>query len=252
LDDWRTYVAFHWLQNQIDVLPKSFRDASWAFYGGTLSNAKVMPPREDIALRLVISSLGQQVGHLYTQKYFSPEVKASAEEMIAYLQKAFAERLANVAWMDESTRAEALAKLTNFKVKVGYPKIWRDFAGLTIRRDDAAGNLRRIREADWEYQRRRLNPNNRDELWYQTPETIDASYSVLLNAIELPAAFLQPPYFDVKADAAVNFGAIRELSMTANRAFASGGPTSRSNNFIHAREPWLISTTLLALTPACT
>ena len=208
LDEWRSYIAFHWLQNQIDVLPKALRNASWAFYGQTLSKAKVPPTREDVALRLVNSSLGQQVGRLYVQKYLSPEVKASAEEMIFYLRAAFAERLANVTWMDESTRAEAQAKLANFKVKVGYPKIWRDFSGLNIRRNDAAGNMRRIREADWEYQLGRLNPNNEDELWYQTPQTTDASYSVLLNTIELPAAFLQPPYFDTKADPAVNFGAI--------------------------------------------
>jgi putative endopeptidase len=208
LDDWRAYIAFHWLQNQVDLLPKSFRDASWAFYGQTLSNAKVPPARDDVALRLVNASLGQQVGRLYVERYFSPETKASAEVMIEYLRKAFAERLANVTWMDDPTRAEAQAKLAKFTFKVGYPKIWRDFSGLVIRPDDAAGDMRRIHDADWAYQLRRLNARQKDEPWYQTPQTVDASYSVLFNAIELAAAFLQAPYFDAKADPAVNFGAI--------------------------------------------
>jgi putative endopeptidase len=208
LDDWRSYLAFHWIQNQIDVLPGAFRDSSWAFYGQVLASAKTPPAREDVALRLASSALGHQVGRLYVDRYFSPETKAAAEELIAYLRKAFAERLSSVPWMDDATRAEAQAKLARFKFKVGFPSLWRDFSDLDIRAGDAAGNLRRIREADWAYQRRRLEPGNKDEPWYQTPQTVDASYSVLFNAIELPAAFLQPPYFDPKADPAVNFGAI--------------------------------------------
>ncbi|MBW8879912.1 MAG: M13 family metallopeptidase, partial [Asticcacaulis sp.] len=151
---------------------------------------------------------GQQVGRLYADRYVSRETRAAAREMIGYLRKAFEERLNQATWMDEATRAEALAKLANFKFKVGYPAIWRDFSDLDIRRDDAAGNLRRVRRADWTYQFRRLKPDVKDEPWYQTPQTVDASYSVLFNAIELPGAFLQPPYFDAHADPAVNFGAI--------------------------------------------
>lgn len=208
LDDWRSYIAFHWIQNQIEVLPRAFRESSWAFFGQVLANAKVPPAREDVALRLVNSTLGHQVGRLYVERYFGPEAKAAAEELIAYLRRAFAERLGSVSWMDEPTRAEAQAKLARFKFKVGFPSIWRDFSGLDIRADDAAGNLKRIHEADWAYQLRRLAPGNQDEPWYQMPQTVDASYSVLFNAIELPAAFLQAPYFDAQADPAVNFGAI--------------------------------------------
>lgn len=209
LDDWQSYLAFHWLQNQIDVLPKAFRQSNWAFYGQTLSHAKSLPSREETAVRLVNVWLGMQVGRLYAGRYVSQETRAAAEDMIKYLRKALEERFANAAWMDEATRAEAQAKLANFKFKVAYPKVWRDFSSLDIRRDDAAGNLRRIRHADWMHQLGRLDPNTvKDEPWYETPQTVDASYSVLLNAIELPAAYLQPPYFDSKADWAVNFGAI--------------------------------------------
>ncbi|WP_454828415.1 M13 family metallopeptidase [Pseudoxanthomonas wuyuanensis] len=208
LDDWKSYLAFHWVQNQMDVLPESLRQASWDFYGKTLSDAKTPPAREDVALRLVSSAFGHQVGRLYAERYVTERTKRSADEMIAYLRQAFAERLETATWMDEATRAEALAKLAEFSFKVGYPGIWRDFSTVRISRDDAAGNLRRIRAADWEYQRRRLDPAFKHEPWYQTPQTVDASYSVLLNAIELPGAFLQPPYFDADADPAVNFGAI--------------------------------------------
>ena len=208
INDWKSYLAFHWIQNQIDVLPEKFRQSSWEFYGKTLSSAKAPTPHEIVAQRLVSSALGLQVGRLYADRYVSSKTKVAAEEMISYLRKALAVRLANVAWMDEKTKFEAQAKLEHFKFKVGYPSIWRDFSSLEIKCDDAAGNLQRIRAADWAYQLRRLNPATKDEPWYQTPQTVDASYSVLFNAIELPAAFLQPPYFDSDADPAVNFGAI--------------------------------------------
>ena len=208
VDDWRIYLIFHRVQNQIDVLPESLRQASWEFYGRGLSNAKTPDPRADVARRLVNGALGAQVGRLYCERFVPPDMKASAREMIDNLRKAFVERLANASWMDDATRSEAQAKLRNMSFKVACPTIWRDYSGLFIARDDAAGNLERIRQADWNYQRQRLNPAFKDEPWYETPQTIDASYSVLFNAIELPAGYLQPPYFDPRADPAVNFGAI--------------------------------------------
>jgi len=208
LDHWRSYLAFHWIQNQIDVLPEQFRQASWEFYGKRLSGQNSRPARGDVATRLVNSSLGLQLGRLYAERYISNETRASALEMIDYLRKAFVERLASATWLDEPTRAEAQRKLAHFKFKVGNPTIWPDFSKVDVRRADAPGNLRRIRKADWAYQLRRLNPHVIDEPWYETPQTVDASYSVLYNAIELPGAYLQPPYFDPNADPAVNFGAI--------------------------------------------
>jgi len=208
LDDWKSYLAFHWLQNQIDVLPAAFRQASWAFYGKTLSEQKAPPPRDEVAARLVNHALGMQVGRLYAERYVTTGTRSAAVEMIDYLRKAFAERLADATWMDAATRAEAQAKLARFQFKVAYPTMWPDFSKVGIRRDDAAGNLQRMRKADWAYQLRRLDPRAKDEPWYETPQTVDASYSVLYNAIELPGAYLQPPYFDANADPAVNFGAI--------------------------------------------
>lgn len=208
VEDWSAYLAFHWLQNQIDVLPERIRQASWVFYGKTLANATAPPARDEVAARLVGSTLGQQVGRLYAERYVTAQTKTSAEEMIAYLRKAFAERLDRATWMDEETKAEARAKLERFRFKVGYPGVWRDFSDLRIAPDDAAGNLRRTHASDWAYQLRRLDANTNDEPWFQTPQTVDASYSVLANTIELPGAFLQRPYFDADVDPAVNFGAI--------------------------------------------
>ena len=200
VDDWASYLAFHWLRNQIDVLPQELRRVHQEF-------SKSRPAREDLATRLVNSSLGLAVGQLYAGRFVTQQTKSSAEEMLSYLRRALAERLRNAAWMDEGTRSEALTKLDRIGFKVGNPKIPRDYSIVRIRRDDAAGNLQNLREADWVYQRGRLIHGNH-EMWNQTPQTVDASYSVLLNAIELPGAFLQPPYFDTNADAAVNFGAI--------------------------------------------
>ena len=208
VDDWRSYLLFHWLQNQIDALPETFRENSWNFYGKDIWHAASPQPRDAQARDMVNRVLGQQVGRLYAERFVTPEARAAAAGMIAYLRRAFAERLAHAEWMDAATRAEAQAKLEAMAIKVAYPSLWRDFSRLDIRRDDAAGNLRRIWAADWAYQRRRLEPGARDEPWYETPQTVDASYSVLYNAIELPAAYLQSPYFDAHADPAVNFGAI--------------------------------------------
>ncbi|MBW8882190.1 MAG: hypothetical protein JF615_12445 [Asticcacaulis sp.] len=121
VDDWRSYLAFHWLQNQIDVMPQDFRVASWNFYGKRLSNAKTPPARADEAQAVVNRTLGQQVGRLYAERHVSAETRAAAAEMIVYLRRAFADRLAQAEWMDTTTRTEALAKLDAFAFKIGYP-----------------------------------------------------------------------------------------------------------------------------------
>jgi putative endopeptidase len=201
VDDWASYLAFHWLRNQIDVLPEELQRIHREFTNTQAS-------RREVAMRLVNNALGLGVGQLYAKRFVTRQTKSSAEEMLTYLRRAFVERLNHAIWMDDGTRSEALAKLARMRFKVGYPEAPRDYSRLRIRRDDAAGNLQRLREADWAYQRARLRPDMNVELWNQTPQTVDASYSVLLNAIELPGAFLQSPYFDTNADPAVNFGAI--------------------------------------------
>ncbi len=208
VDVWSSYLAFHWIQNQVDLLPTAFQTASFDFYDRRLSNAKDQHQHETRAVQFVNSYLGELVGKLYVERYFPEESRARASELFDYLRRAFAERLAEADWMDDETRAEARAKLAAFQFKIGYPKVWRDYSTISIKRDDLVGNARRIREADWSHQRSRLTKPDRDLAWYQTPQTVDASFSVLLNAIELPAALLQPSFFDPNADPAVNFGSI--------------------------------------------
>jgi endothelin-converting enzyme/putative endopeptidase len=152
--------------------------------------------------------MAQVVGRLYVERYFSEEGQARAAELFDYLRRAFEEAIATADWMDEATRAEAQSKLAAFKFKIGYPRIWRDYAHVSIRPDDLLGNARRLQEADWSYARSLLVTANDKEVWYQSPQVVNASFSVLFNAVELPAAYLQPPYFDPHADPAVNFGSI--------------------------------------------
>jgi putative endopeptidase len=195
---WSSYLAFHWIQNQVDLLPVAFRTAG----------QKEQSPRDQRAIEFANSRMAQAVGKLYVERYFSEETRASAEELFDYLRRAFAERLATADWMDEETRAEAKSKLSAFKFKIGCPKKWRDYSQVSIQADDLIGNARRLQEADWSCACSQLRGPNDTESWYQSPQVVDASYSVLLNAVELPAAFLQPPYFDPHADPAVNFGSI--------------------------------------------
>ena len=195
---WSSYLAFHWIQNQVDLLPAGFQTAS----------QKEQSLRDQQAVAFANSRMALLVGRLYVERHFSKECLTSAEELFGYLRRAFGERLATVDWMDEKTRAEAQSKLAAFKFKIGCPKKWRDYSQVSIQQDDLIGNARRLREADWSYACSQLKEPNDKEIRYQSPQVVDASYSVLLNAVELPAAYLQPPFFDPHADPAVNFGSI--------------------------------------------
>lgn len=208
VDLWVSYLAFHFIQNQIDLLPTDFQTANFEFYGKFLSGQKEPASRDRRAVSFVNNRIALVVGKLYVKEYFPEASRARATELFTYLQQAFSDRLAAADWMDEKTRAEAQSKLSAFKFKIGYPNIWRDYSRLSINRGDLIGNARRILEADWLYSRSLLKSDRDKEVWYQSPQVVDASFSVLYNSVELPAAFLQPPFFDPKADPAVNFGSI--------------------------------------------
>jgi putative endopeptidase len=210
VDVWSSYLAFHWIANQADLLPAAFQVPHFEFYGPRLNGgAKEQRPREKRAIQFVNQKVRDAVGRIYVERYFPPRNLARIEELVGYLRRAFAERLTTLDWMDEKTRAQAQAKLATFKFKLGYPPAWRDYSTAHIRPDDALGNNRRLLDADWAHSRSLLSgPVRRDSEWYESPQTVDASFSPLGNAIELPAAILQPPFFDPLADPAVNFGAI--------------------------------------------
>ena len=148
------------------------------------------------------------MGKLYVQQYFPPEYLQQITVLVDYLRRAFAERLAKSDWLDEPTRKQAQTKLDALTVRIGYPKVWRDYSGIALDAKDPVGNERRISNADWAYSRSLLHKVFTSNEWFQSPQTVDASSSKLYNSIEFPAGILQPPFFDPYADPAVNFGAI--------------------------------------------
>jgi putative endopeptidase len=157
---------------------------------------------------LVEGVLGQAVGKLYAAKYFPPEAKEKMKVLVANLIEAYRIDIQALDWMSAETKAKALEKLAKFTSKIGYPDKWRDFSKLEIKRDDLVGNQRRVSEFSLNYQLSKLGkPVDRTE-WGMTPQTVNAYYNPGMNEIVFPAAILQPPFFDLKADDAVNYGGI--------------------------------------------
>ncbi|MDX1677235.1 M13 family metallopeptidase [Arsukibacterium sp.] len=208
LAHWQQYLKFHLLRANANNLSEPFVNASFDFYGRVLSGLQEQRSREKRAVSTVESNLGFMVGKKYVEQHFQPEAKARMDEMIENLRVAFKESIDELEWMSPATKVEAQAKLAKFNTKIGYPDVWRDYDCVNISADDLIGNLRR--SADCEYQRmvdRLGQPVNRDE-WGMTPQTVNAYYSSTMNEIVFPAAILQPPFFNVAADDAVNYGAI--------------------------------------------
>ncbi len=205
---WQTYLKFHLLRSSAPNLSEPFAQASFDFYGKTLSGLQEQRSREKRAVNLVDGTLGFMVGKQYVERHFKPEAKARMDEMIENLRVAFKEAINELEWMSDATKVEAQAKLAKFNTKIGYPDVWRDYDCLTIEPNDLVGNLRRSSECEYQRMVNRLGqPVNRDE-WGMTPQTVNAYYSSTMNEIVFPAAILQPPFFNVAADDAINYGAI--------------------------------------------
>jgi putative endopeptidase len=208
LDTWKDWLAFHLIDAYAAVLPKAFADESFGFFGKTLSGTPEQRPRWQRGVGVVDGLLGDAVGQIYAQRYFSPEAKAQAEAMVANLITAFRHRIEALAWMDPATKAEAQAKLTTLYVGIGYPETWRDYSAYEIKADDIFGNIWRGRLFYYHRDVARLGlPVDRKE-WTMEPQTVNAVNLPLQNALSFPAAILQPPFFDPQAPAAVNYGAI--------------------------------------------
>jgi len=208
VDVWKDYLALRLIDRNSTILPKAFVDENFAFYGTALSGTPKIRDRWKRAVAATNGSLGEVVGKLYVEKYFPPESKAKIEAMVGDLLKAYHARIEKLAWMSPQTREKALAKLATLKVGVGYPDRWRDYSPLNIVRGDAYGNAQRGQIFDYKQALAKLgNAPDRGE-WVMTPQTINAVNLPLANALNFPAAILQPPFFDAQADAAVNYGAI--------------------------------------------
>ncbi|MFD2287807.1 M13 family peptidase [Pedobacter petrophilus] len=205
---WASYLAFHWIVNHSTVLPSKFRKSQFDFYSRTLNGISKDIPREQKAVLYVNSRIGQLVGKLYVERYFSNEYKKSTQKMVEYVHKAFKSRLEKLDWLDESSRSEAIAKLNAVTFRIGYPDTWRDYSTIRFNEEDPIANERIIARVNWDYERSLLGRVYTSKEWYQVPQTVDATSSKLYNSIEFPAGILQPPFFDPYADVAVNFGAI--------------------------------------------
>ncbi len=208
LETWKEYLAYQLLDSWSSLLPKAFVEERFAFYGKVLSGTPQLRERWKRAVDSTNFAMGEAVGRLYVQHYFPPEAKAKAEAMAANLVQAFGRRIDQLTWMTPETRAKAKEKLATLKVGVGYPDRWTDYSDLEIVRD---GPLRNAMAAGLFDYRRSLaklgKPVDRSE-WWMTPQTVNAVNLPIQNALNFPAAILQPPYFDPKADSANNFGAI--------------------------------------------
>lgn len=207
LQTWKDYLRFHAIEGNAAYLPKSFVEEYFAFHGRVLSGTPQLRPRWKRAMADTNNALGEAVGKLYVQRYFPPGEKARAEGLVRNLLRAFAARIDRLDWMVPETRARAKAKLTTLKVGVGYPDKWRDYSGLRVVRGDALGNAERAALFEYQYNLGKLGrPVDRSE-WCMTPQTVNAVNLPAMNALNFPAAILQPPFFDPDRDAVMDYGA---------------------------------------------
>jgi putative endopeptidase len=208
LDTWKDWLAYHLIEEYGGVLPKALADERFVFFGNVLQGSPEQRPRWQRGVVIVNRYLGDDVGKIYAQRYFSPAAKAQAQAMVANIIGAFRKRIEALPWMAASTKAEAQAKLNTLYVGVGYPETWIDYAAYDVRPDDIFGNVWRGNLFKYHHEVARLGaPVDRKE-WSMTPQTVNAVNLPLQNALNFPAAILQPPFFDPLAPAAVNYGAI--------------------------------------------
>ncbi len=208
LAEWKTYLAFHVVNDFAGALSDPFIKQSFSFYGTVLTGMTAMKPLWRRVLGVVNGNLGELIGQLYVKKHFTKEAKKKMNELVDDLFAAYEARIRSLDWMTPATKKKALQKLGAFNRKIGYPDKWRSFAGLVIRADDYVGNI--IRTNEYEHRRamrKLLKPVDRTE-WYCSPQTVNAFYDPNMNEMLFPAAILQPPFFSFTNDDAMNYGAI--------------------------------------------
>jgi predicted metalloendopeptidase len=205
---WKTYFRWHLISNYAPYLSKNFSDENFAFYGTTLRGIPQPEPRWKRAVRLEEGAVGELLGKLYVAQYFPPENKARMEKLVSNLLLAYRNSIDTLDWMGTETKKEAQAKLATFNPKIGYPNKWIDYSNLALSKNDLVGNINRASQFEYDRNLNKLGkPIDRDE-WGMTPQTVNAYYNPELNEIVFPAAIMQPPFFNINADDAVNYGAI--------------------------------------------
>jgi len=207
LETWKDYLTVRLIERASTYLPKAFVDERFEFYSKTLSGTPKPRDRWKRGIAATNVALGDAVGKLYAARYFTPAEKARAEAMVHNLIAAFSRRIDQLAWMQPETKARAKAKLAVLKIGVGYPDHWIDYSSLVIRSDDAFGNAQRAELFETQRNLAKLGkPVDRSE-WVMTPQTVNAVNLPVMNAMNFPAAILQPPYFDPKRPAVMDYGA---------------------------------------------
>jgi putative endopeptidase len=208
LDALNTWLSWNVISSKAAYLSQDFVDERFAFYGTKLTGAPVNRARWKRAVSLVEGSLGEAVGKIYVEKYYPPEAKAKMDQLVDYLIQAYRESIQELEWMSDETKKKALVKLDKFTPKIGYPTKWKDYSSIVIDRNDLVGNVKRVTSWNLDREMKKIgSPIDREE-WFMTPQTVNAYYNPGFNEIVFPAAILQPPFFSLESDDAVNFGAI--------------------------------------------
>lgn len=208
VDDWKAYFTWKILNSVAPLLGGVFVDANFEFYGRTLRGLEANLPRWKRAVNAIDGILGEVVGKVYVERHFKPADKARMEQLVQNVVDSFEDRLKNLEWMGPETKEEALVKLAKFNAKIGYPDVWKDYSELEITAGELVKNYARANQHEYKRMIGKLGrPIDRNE-WFMTPQTVNAYYSSSMNEIVFPAAILQPPFFNMAADDAVNYGAI--------------------------------------------
>ena len=212
IDEWKAYLRWSLLNNSSNVLTTEIEKANWDFYSKTLQGAKAQRPREERALQVVNGTVGEALGKLYVEKKFPAEAKEKAKKMIDNVFLAFENRINNLPWMTPETRKGAIEKLKKSTVKIGYPDKWKDYSKLVIKSKENGGsyyeNMKNVSKWGFAENIADLNKPVDKTRWGMSPQTVNAYYNASYNEIVFPAAILQPPFYDYKADEAVNYGGI--------------------------------------------
>jgi len=212
IEDWKAYMRWTLLRSSASQLSTEIEAANFDFYGKTLTGALKQRPREERALQVINGATGEALGKLYVEKKFPAEAKAKAEKMIKNVFTAFENRINNLPWMKRETKLAAIEKLHKSRVKIGYPDKWKDYSALVIKNPKEGGTYFSNSEAiaRWNFKNNiddLKKPVDKDE-WFMSPQTVNAYYNPSYNEIVFPAAILQPPFYDYRADEAVNYGGI--------------------------------------------
>jgi endothelin-converting enzyme/putative endopeptidase len=208
LDSWKDWLAYHLIEAYAGILPKALAEERFAFFGKTLYGAQQQMPRWQRGVAVVNGLLGDAVGKVYAERYFPPQAKAEAQAMVANIIAVYRTRIEGLDWMAPATKAEAENKLSSLYVGIGYPETWRDYSSYEIKPDDIFGNIWRGGLAYYHHGVARLGKTVDRKEWSMSPQTVNAVNLPLQDALNFPAAILQPPFFDPLAPAASNYGAI--------------------------------------------